>query len=142
DLEGGAAVLTNELRHVVDDAVGDVHGRCGIDLAELVFAVVAADTRDVDRTRRLHRVCVFTDVRPAEVLQVAAVVEVHAVDAVVAENRVAQRRAVFHAEGRILALFLAAVAERAARIEGLAAAVIGAARYANRRRDRLAARGR
>ncbi len=85
--------------------------RCRIDLAELVFAVEAGDARDVDRARGLHRERVFTDVRPAEVLQVAAVVEMHAVDTVVAENGIPQRRAVFHAESRILALFLAAVTE-------------------------------
>ena len=93
----------------------------------------------VDRARGLDRERVFTDVGPAEVLQIAAVVEVHAVDAVVAEDGIAQRRAVLHAEGRILALFLAAIAQRAARVVRAAAAVIRAAGDADGRGDRRAA---
>ena len=102
----------------------------------------SGDARDVHGARGLDREGVFTDVGPAEVLQVAAVVEMHAVDTIVAEDCIAQRRAVLHAEGRILALFLAAVAEISARVVGLAAAVVGAAGHAHRRADRHAARRR
>src|SRR5688572_24688139 len=83
DLEARPTVLTEELAHVVYDAVRHIQCGCRIDLRELVFSRHTGDARHVHRSRRFDGERILTDIRPAEVLDVAAVIEVHAVHAVV-----------------------------------------------------------
>jgi hypothetical protein len=110
DLEGGPAVLADELAAVSSEEVPDRECARRIDLKNLVISVKSRAAVDGDGARFLHGQSIFPDVLPVDIGQRHITLCVYAVGRRGAEDDISQRP-VDDLEDRFLTLALTAVSQ-------------------------------